>query len=110
MTTEVCTAVEGASGAETATTSCNQSQQADSMVESVAKVISGVAANGHARNLLQAAGWAATIAANRITVDGAVEAQFIPAQVGRYGRVDARWIVSSTVGTDPVWIVGTQQG
>jgi hypothetical protein len=77
-----------------------------SIVESVASIVSGVSAIGQARNLLQAAGWAATIAANRITVDDAVEAQFIPPVVGTYGLVDARWIVSSIAGRNPVWIVG----
>ncbi|MDT7761765.1 MAG: hypothetical protein QOC63_1185, partial [Mycobacterium sp.] len=50
-----------------------------SIVERVAKVVSGFSVIGEARNALSAAGWTATIAANRITVDEDVLAQFIPA-------------------------------
>jgi hypothetical protein len=85
------------------------SPDAMSMVESVARVVSGVSVIGRARNALEAAGWTATIAANRITVDDEVLAQFIPAETGIFGPVNARWIVYSIAGTHPVWIVGGEQ-
>jgi hypothetical protein len=80
-----------------------------SMVERVAKVVSGVSVIGKARNALEAAGWTATIAANRITVGEEVLAQFIPAESGTYGPINARWIIYSIAGTHPVWIVGGDQ-
>jgi hypothetical protein len=85
------------------------SQDAMSMVERVAKVLSGMSIIGEARNALDAAGWTATIAANRITVDEDVLAQYIPARVGTFGLINARWIVYSIAGTHPVWIVGAEQ-
>lgn len=80
-----------------------------SAVEGVAKVISGISVIGEARNALDAAGWPATIAANRISVGEEVLAQLIPAKVGTFGRIDARWVVYSIVGDHPVWIVGAEQ-
>ena len=85
------------------------SPDAMSMVERVAEVVSGISVIGEARNALDAAGWTATIAANRITVDEDVLAQFIPAKLGTFGLIDARWIVYSIAGTHPVWIVGAEQ-
>jgi hypothetical protein len=79
------------------------------MVERVAKVISGMSVIGEARNALDAAGWTATITANRITVDEEVLAQFIPAKIGTFGLINARWIIYSIAGADPVWIVGTDE-
>lgn len=107
MTTEVWSATEVPLDVDLATASSRHTALAAApMVESVAGVVSGISVIGQARNALQAAGWTATIAANRITVDHAVEAQLIPATVGTYGAIDARWIVSSIAGTNPVWIVG----
>jgi hypothetical protein len=82
---------------------------ATSMVEEVAKVVSSIPVIGMARNALQVAGWTATIAANRITVDEGVLAQFIPATVGPFGPINARWIVYAADGTHPVWVVGAEQ-
>jgi hypothetical protein len=79
------------------------------MVERVAKVVSGISVIGDARNALDAAGWTATIAANRITVDEEVLAQFVPAKAGSAGRVDARWVVYAITGAHPVWIVGAER-
>jgi hypothetical protein len=78
-----------------------------STVEKVAKVVSGFSVIGEARNALSAAGWTATITANRITVDEDVLAQFVPAKVGAFGLISACWLIYSTAGTKPVWIVGT---
>ena len=82
--------------------------QSDSLVERVARMVSGISVIGEACRVLNAAGWTATIAANRITVNHSVEAQLIPAGAGRYGRVDARWVVSSNDGTRQVWVVGAE--
>jgi hypothetical protein len=80
-----------------------------SMVERVAKVVSGFSVIGEARNALSAAGWTATIAANRITVDEDVLAQFIPAKVGAFGLIRPCWLVYSSAGAQPVWIVGIDE-
>ncbi len=114
MTTEVCSAADLAldmdsAPASFANTTANTTPLAVSLVESVARAVSGISVIGEARNALEAAGCVATIAANRITVDDAVEAQFIPAKVGAYGQIHARWIVSSIAGMHPVWIVGAEQ-
>jgi hypothetical protein len=78
------------------------------MVEKVAKIVSGCAVIGEARSALNAAGWTATIAANRITVGEDVLAQYIPANIGTYGPINARWIIYSFAGGQPVWIVGAE--
>ena len=51
-------------------------------VEKVGRVLSGISRIGEARNALERAGWRATIAANRVTVNEEVLAQLIPATVG----------------------------
>lgn len=78
------------------------------LVEQVAKVLAGIPAIGSARRALEEAGWRATIAGNRITVNYEVFAQFIAAAVGPSGDVDASWVVYTVVGTPPVWIVGAE--
>jgi hypothetical protein len=70
--------------------------------EQVAKVLAGVSAIGVARTALGQAGWNATIAGNRITVNQEVEAQFIAANGKTW------WQVYTADGTTPVWIVGAQ--
>jgi hypothetical protein len=85
------------------------SRDAMSLVERVANVVSGFSVIGEARNALSAAGWTATITANRITVDEDVLAQFIPAKVGAFGLINACWLIYSIAGTQPVWIVGTDE-
>ena len=76
--------------------------------EQVAKVVAGVSPIGVARNALERAGWNATIAGNRITVNDEVVAQFIGATAGPSGGVDARWVIYRIAGTPPMWIVGAQ--
>src|SRR4051812_43508269 len=76
------------------------------VVEQVAQVLAGIPAIGWARRALEVAGWHATIAGNRITVNDEVFAQFIAATLGKYGRVDASWVIYAIAGTPPVWIVG----
>ena len=70
--------------------------------EQVAKTINGISAIGHARTVLERAGWTATITANRITVNQEVEAQFIAANGKTW------WQVYTADGTPPVWIVGAE--
>jgi hypothetical protein len=72
------------------------------IAEQVAKVLSGVSAIGVARTALEQAGWNATIAGNRITVNQEVEAQFLAANGKSW------WQVYTADGMPPVWIVGTQ--
>lgn len=109
MTIEMCPAVDAAQDVEFEAQSEGFAAPAEvSMVESVAKVVSGISIIGQARNALHAAGWAATITANRITVDDSVVAQLIPARMGTYGMVNASWVISSTAVANPVWIVGTR--
>ncbi len=74
--------------------------------EQVAKVIAGIPLIGEACEALRQAGWRATIAGNRITVNDNVFARFIGATVNHYGAVDASWVIHRIAGTPPVWIVG----
>jgi hypothetical protein len=76
--------------------------------EQVAKVVAGVSPIGVARNALEQAGWNATIAGNRITVNDEVVAEFIGATAGPSGDVDGRWVIYPIAGTPPVWIVGAE--
>ena len=76
--------------------------------EGVAAVVSGMPAIGNACDALRRAGWRASIAGNRITVNDEVLAQFIGAGVGRAGHVDATWVVYAIAGSRPVWIVGAE--
>jgi hypothetical protein len=78
-------------------------------VEQVAQVLAGIPAIGWACRALEAAGWHATIAGNRITVNYEVYAHFIAASVGQFGHVDASWVVYTVAGTPPVWIVGAER-
>jgi hypothetical protein len=71
-------------------------------VELVAKTLAGTALIGVARRLLEQAGYTASITANRIMVDGVIEAQLI--QSKGFGW----WQVHAVDGTPPVWITGTQ--
>ena len=75
-------------------------------IEKVGRVLSGISLIGEARNALERAGWRATIAANRVTVNEEVLAQLIPATVRSFGAVDAYWVIYAISGTRPVWIVG----
>lgn len=65
----------------------------------VAKMIAGISRIGEARRVLEAVG-PATIAADRITVDGRIVAALVLS--GDSGW----WQVYNTDGTPPVWIVG----
>jgi hypothetical protein len=77
-------------------------------VEKVGRVVSGISLIGEARNALERAGWHATIAANRVTVNDEILAQLIPATVGSFGAVDAYWVIYAIAGPRPVWIVGAE--
>ena len=77
-------------------------------VEKVGRVLSGIFLMGEARNALERAGWRATIAANRVTVNEEVLAQLIPATVRSFGAIDAYWVIYAISGTRPVWIVGAE--
>ena len=76
--------------------------------EQVARVVAGIPAIGHACEALRAAGWQASIAANRITVDDEVFAVLIGATPGEHGSIESRWVVYRIAGTPPVWIVGAE--
>jgi hypothetical protein len=85
-----------------------QDVEATLIVEQVARVLAGIPAIGWGCRALEAAGWHATIAGNRITVNYEVFAQFIAASMGQYGHVDASWVIYTAAGTRPVWIVGAE--
>ena len=109
MTAQICTAGSASRAVDVnqeGTSSARTSWEAMSMVEKVATVVSGFGVIGEARNALNAAGWTATITANRITVGEDVLAQLIPAKIGTYGLISAHWVIYSMAGTQPVWIVG----
>lgn len=73
-----------------------------------AEQVVGIPAIGEACGALKKAGWRASIAGNRITVNDEVLAQFIGASVGALGGIDARWVIYRIAGTFPVWIVGAE--
>jgi hypothetical protein len=77
-------------------------------IEGVASIVAGYSIVAEAQNALNAAGWNATIAANRITVGEDILAQLIPATIGTYGLITARWVIHSVAGARPVWIVGAE--
>lgn len=77
--------------------------------EQVADVLTGISAIGQACNALTRAGWRASIAGNRITVNDEVLAHFIGAGIDAVGGVEARWVVYETAGVPPVWVVGSQR-
>ena len=77
-------------------------------VEQVAGVVAGIPAIGKACYALRKAGWRATIAGNRITVNDEVFAQFIGRGCRPAGGVDARWVIYRIAGTPPVWVVGAE--
>jgi hypothetical protein len=68
--------------------------------EQVAKTINGLPTIGHARTVLESAGFTATISANRITVNQQVEALLVAVNGKTW------WQVYTVDGTHPVWIVG----
>ena len=77
--------------------------------EQVAGVVAGIPVIGTACDALTTAGWRASIAANRITVNDEVLAQFIGAGMGRDGGVEATWVIRTIAGTAPVWVVGAER-
>ena len=74
--------------------------------EQVAGVVAGIPAIGVACNALRKAGWRATIAGNRITVEDRVFAQFIGTTVDAHGGIHARWMIYGIAGTDAVGLWG----
>ena len=48
-------------------------------------------------------------ATSGITVNDEVFAQFIGAQLGRAGGVQAAWVIYAIAGTAPVWAVGAER-
>lgn len=71
-------------------------------VEQVAGVVAGIPAIGQACDALTKAGWRASIAGNRVTVNDEVFARFIGATVGALGGIDARRAIYRIAGTNPV--------
>lgn len=70
--------------------------------EQVAKVVDGISFIGLARQALECAGFAASLVANRITVNQEIIAQFVSV------NGTAWWQVYAAAGTPPVWIVGAE--
>ena len=85
-----------------------QEDQNTVTAEQVARVVAGIPAIGEACEALKKAGWRASIAGNRITVDDDVFAQFIGTTADAHGGVEARWVIYRIAGTPPVWIVGAE--
>jgi hypothetical protein len=77
-------------------------------IEGVASIVAGYSIVGEAQHALIAAGWNATIAANRITVGEDILAELIPATTGTYGLISARWVIYSVTAARPVWVVGAE--
>ena len=77
--------------------------------EQVAGVVAGISAIGKACEALIRAGWRASIAGNRITVNDDVFAQLIGAGLGPDSGVVARWVIYAIAGTPPVWVVGAER-
>lgn len=77
--------------------------------EQVARVVAGIPTIGKACEALIRAGWPASIAGNRITVDDEVLAQFIGSSIGPAGGVDATWVIYAIAGSPPVWVVGAER-
>ncbi len=75
--------------------------------EQVAGVVAGIPFIGKACEALIRAGWRASIAGNRITVNDEVLAQFIGA--GAAGGVDAAWVIYAIAGAHPVWVVAAER-
>ena len=73
--------------------------------DEVAQTVAGIPTIGEARVALMNAGWRATIAGNRITVNDGVFAQFF----GAGGGVDANWVVFEIAGTPSVRVVGAER-
>lgn len=68
-------------------------------VKQVARVVATTPAIGAACDVLRRAGWRATIAGNRITVEDSVFAQFVGTTADSLGNVHARWMVYATADT-----------
>jgi|SRR5689334_14423633 hypothetical protein len=68
--------------------------------EQVARTINGISAIGHARTVLERAGFTATISANRITVNQDITADLISANGNSW------WHVYTAHDSRPPWIVG----
>jgi hypothetical protein len=76
--------------------------------EQVAGVVAGIPAIGKACEALIRAGWRASIAGNRITVND-VFAQLIGGGLGPDSGVDATWVIYAIAGTPPVCVVGAER-
>jgi hypothetical protein len=77
--------------------------------EQVAGIVAGIPTIGKACEALISAGWRASFAGNRITVNDEVFAQFIGAHIARAGGVEAAWVIYAIAGTAPVWVVGAER-
>jgi hypothetical protein len=77
--------------------------------EQVAGVVAGIPAIGEACAALIKAGWRASIAGNRITVNDEVLVQFIGTGIGRAGGLEATWVIHRIAGMPPVWVVGAER-
>jgi hypothetical protein len=80
------------------------------MGRQVAEIVSGIPSVGKACSALKKAGLGATIAGNRISVDGEVFVQYIGSGLGSVGRRGPAWVVYASAG-EPVLTtaIGSQQ-
>ncbi len=76
--------------------------------EQVAGVIAGISSIGEACEALIRAGWPASLAGNRITVNDEVLAQFIAAGAGADAGA-ATWVVYPIAGAPSLWVVGRER-
>jgi UDP-N-acetyl-D-glucosamine dehydrogenase len=74
----------------------------------VAQVVVGIGTIGEACDALTRAGWRATIAGNRITVNEAVFAQYIGAGIGSAGRRDPTWMIYAQGHALPIWVTAAE--
>ena len=84
--------------------------QAVDMGSQVAEIVTGIHSVGKACSALKEAGLGATIAGNRISVDGKVFVQYIGIGLGAVGRRGPAWVVYASAG-EPVLTtaLGSQQ-
>lgn len=75
----------------------------------VAEVVVGNRTIGEACNALTRAGWRATIAGNRITVNEEVFAQYIGVSIGSADRRDATWVIYAPGHALSIWFTAAER-
>jgi hypothetical protein len=77
--------------------------------QQVARVVAGIPTIGKAREALIQAGWRASIAGNRITINDEVLANFIGAGVAGADRGETTWVIVTIAGTPSVRVVSAER-